>query len=340
MTSEQNKIADEAIQKLNQIRSQIAAKQGNVNDLTQRYNDILMEIKGGLHDVLNPMKDAVHDYWANNNKVNIREIPVCGTLQKQPKYNEATKVVGGGVIDTIISDIKENPINYADLIQITEKQQAGRGAGQEVRRIRIPQIGQPKWVQELESDLRLFKQRRKTKVYYDPESLVRGIPAKQKEKKILKSKTLFVLLDTSGSMLWTHSKGHSVLELVASYIVPIAQKFQGELWQVDDGTPSKIIPLKDLTKATVKGIPIQGGGGTNFDEVWRLLKKKKDEITEKIGKEAEFMTILLTDAVVSWNLELMPDNLIIVTLPETQSHLPHLDVNRNQKAILVTPDNK
>lgn len=36
----------------------------------------------------------------------------------------------------------------------------------------------------------------------------------------------------------------------------------------------------------------------------------------------------------------MPDNLIIVTLPETQSHLPYLDANRNQKAILVTPDNK
>lgn len=340
MNQEQNKIADKALGELNEIRSQIAGRVGDVTELHKRYNEIVMQVKAGLHDVLNNAKNAPQEYWKENNDININEFPSCGNLQRQPKRNAADTLIGAGVVDNIRNEIKENPLDYAELQEITADASPGSGAGEELRRIKVRDIGQPRWIAEMQSELKLFKQRSKTKGFYDPEGLARGMVWREKQKKVQRAKTLWIALDTSGSMLGTMSRGESVLELVASYIVPIAREFQGELWQVDVGIPTEIYPLKSLRESTVKGIPIKGGGGTEFDEVFRLLNKKKEEFKKTMGDKTDFMTIFLTDAIVDWNEDLMPDNLLIITLKETESHLPFLDPARNQKAILIEADAK
>lgn len=338
MNQQQNKIADKALEELNEIRSQIANRVGDADELTKRYNDIVLEVKAGLHDIINNAKKAPEEYWKENNTINISEFPACGSIQRQPKHNAGDKLVGAGVVDAIRNEIKENPLDYAELQEITADAAPGSGAGNELRRIKVKDIGQPKWIAEMQSQLKLFKQRSKTKGFYDPEGLARGMVWKQKEKKVMRSKTLWIALDTSGSMLSTQSKGESVLELVASYIVPIAREFQGELWQVDVGVPTEIYKLKELKESTVRGIPVKGGGGTEFDEVFRLLNKKKAEFKEQLGPQTEFMTIFLTDAIVDWDVNLLPDNFLIITLAQTESHLPPLDESRNQKAILIEVD--
>jgi hypothetical protein len=136
--------------------------------------------------------------------------------------------------------------------------------------------------------------------------------------------------------MWQGSyRGRNLMQLLASYIPPVAKDFDGELWQIDAGRPTHIIPLHELKGSDF--LDVRGGGGTNYDESFELIRERKKEI-EKEGKESQFLTILFTDTEVYWNLALMPDNLLIVTLKPKESGLPELDITRNQKAILIEVD--
>lgn len=335
MDKEHKKIVEEAIAKLNELHQKINSGQRDSISLKQEYNDIIMSVQNGLYDVIHVLQEnGLTNYWKHNNSIDISEFPSCGVLDNQPVFDAVDEAIGTVELDNIISEIKNNPVDFSDLQDIASDTQSGFGVGDVSIRIIPPDIGLPKWISELISELKLFKQRIKTKVYYDPESLVRGIPAKQKEKRVLSAKTLWVLLDTSGSMLATAIKGKRVLDVLAAYIPPIANKFQGELWEIDAGAPTNIINLKDLTKSKMKGILIKGGGGTRFNKTFRILSEKRKEIKEKYGKNAEFMTVLITDAIVEWDFPL-PENLIIVTTSSTSDKLPKLDEKKNQKAIIV-----
>ena len=344
MDAKQNKIADDAIRKMSELRSQIASKTGDVKKLTKEYNNLVAETKALLNDVLMPLKNANPKYWENHNKVNIRNIPVCGTLERQPEFSSSDVIVANAEADVIRNIIKADPINYADLEEMTGESMRGYGSGNYAQEVTPPNLGAPKWVKELTTDLRIFKGRTRIKEDYDMESMVRGLPRGQKAKKQRTEKSLFVLIDTSGSMSGRASRGYTILELVAGYIVPIAKKFLGELWNVDDGAPSSKTPLKQIRKEAVKNmgknasLTFVGGGGTNFDQVFRELAEKKQELQKKQGKNIEFMTIFLTDADATWDESLLPDNLIIVTIPQGVKYLPYLDPKKNQRAIVAQVD--
>ncbi len=328
---------DTAIEKLNDLKAQIAAG-ASYEEMNQSYNDIVTNVNSSLSDLLSEIKKGLDDYWQDNNSVNTAKSKPCGILDRQPEISEGDRITGQGVVDDITAEVRDNPIDYGNLREIAAKGTPGRGTGSTRGKIRLPEIDEePAWISELETEINVFKRRGKTKSYYDPLELSRGIPAKEREKKLLKEKSLWILLDVSGSMFSYSYKGKSIIELLASYIPPIANQFEGELWQIDQGSANKIIKLEDLRGDDIRnlGMDIRGGGGTDFDEAFRQLARKKEEISEKIGGEAEFMTILFTDAEVYWNPDLMPKNLLIVTVKTKEESLPNLDEDKNQRAIVI-----
>lgn len=329
---------DSAVQKLNDLKSQIAAG-ASYEEMNNSYNEIVQGVNSSLSELLGEIKKGLDDYWEQNNSVNTAKSRPCGILDRQPDISEGDRITGQGVVDDISAEVRDNPIDYANLKEIGPHGKPGRGTGSTRGKIRLPKIDEePTWITELETEVNVFKRRGKTKSYYDPLELSRGIPAKEREKKLLKQKSLWILLDVSGSMFSYTYHGKSIIELLASYIPEIAKSFEGELWQIDEGAPNKIIKLDDLRGEDIKDIEIRGGGGTDFNAAFKLLAKKKEEISEQIGGEAEFMTILFTDAEVYWNPDLMPSNLIIVTVKTKESSLPSLDEEKNQKAIVITND--
>ena len=344
MNAQQNKVADDAITQMSKLRSQIASRSGDLKSLTKEYNDLVAKTKASLNDVVLPLKDANKKYWEKHNKINIRNIPVCGTLERQPDFSASDVIAANAEADVIRNIVKADPINYADLEEMTNESMRGSGAGNYAHEVTPPNLGAPKWIKELTTDLRIFKGRTRIKEDYDFESMVRGLPRKQKAKKQRTEKSLFICIDTSGSMSGRTSRGYTILELVAGYIVPIAKKFLGELWNVDDGAPSHKTPLKEIRKEAVKKmgenarLTFVGGGGTNFDQCFRELAERREELQEKQGKNVEFMTIFLTDADATWNEKLLPNNLIIVTIPQGVHYLPYLDPKKNQRAIVAQLD--
>lgn len=329
---------DSAIQKLNDLKGQIAAG-ASYEQMNNSYNEIVQNVNSSLSELLGEIKKGLDDYWQENNSVNTSKSRPCGILDRQPDISEGDRITGQGIVDDITAEVRDNPIDYSNLKEIAERGKPGKGTGSSRGKIRLPQIAEePYWITELETEVNVFKRRGKTKSYYDPLELSRGIPAKEREKKLLKQKSLWILLDVSGSMFSYSYHGKSILELLASYIPVIAGQFEGELWQVDEGAPNKIIKLEDVRGDEIRELDVRGGGGTDFNEAFRLLAKKKEEISERIGGEADFMTILFTDAEVYWDPKLMPSNLIIVTVKTKERSLPPLDEEKNQKAIVITND--
>jgi len=342
MNAKQQKITSDAIERLNEIRSKVASKTGDIKELRKEYRDLVSEVKGRLSDILHPMENSNERYWQKHNKVNIKNIPVCGTLERQPELDAGDKIVADTESNVIKQIIKNNKINYADLHEMTNESMRGSGgSGDMGYEIEPSNVGIPKWVKELQSDLRVFRGRQKTKEDYDFESMVRGLPRKQKAKKNLREKSLFILLDTSGSMFGRSSRGHSIIELVAGYILPIAKKFSGELWFVDSGDASEKVSLKIIRKDQVKNhkpvLNVVGGGATVFDDALKDLNDTKERFRQKQG-DTDFMTVFLTDADTTWTESLLPTNLIIVTVPEGQRYLPFLDPKKNQRAIIAQVD--
>lgn len=338
MKDQQIEDVDNAIAKLNDLKSNIAAG-ASYEEMNQQYNEIVQNVNSSLAELLGEIKKGLDEYWEQNNSVNTAKSRPCGILDRQPEVSEGGRIAGQGIVDDITAEVRDNPIDYANLKEIAARGTPGSGAGNSRGNIRLMTIDEePYWITELETEINVFKRRGKTKVYYDPLELSRGIPAKEREKKLLKQKSLWILLDVSGSMFSYSYHGKSIMELLASYIPVIARQFEGELWQIDQGAPNKIFKLEDLNGNEIKELEIRGGGGTDFNEAFRLLAKKKEEISEQIGGEADFMTILFTDAEVYWDQKLMPSNLIIVTVATKEESLPKLDEERNQKAIIITDD--
>lgn len=326
---------DEAIKKLNDIKEKIASG-ADYNEMNDEYNGVVTDVNSSLADILKDIKQGVDDFYKENNSVNRSKARPCGIQDRQPDISEGERITGQGIVDDISAEIRDNPIDYANLKEIQGKGTPGKGTGSSRGNVILPRIDEePWWISELEIDLNLYKRRGKTKVYYDPLELSRGIPSKEREKKLLKQKTLWLLLDVSGSMFGYSYKGKSILEILASYIPVIAGSYEGELWQIDEGSPNKIIKLEDLRSDDIRSLQVSGGGGTDFNNAFKLLKKKKETLSEEAGGDVEFMTILFTDAEVHWDQKLMPDNLIVVTLETQKGSLPNLDPEKNQKAILI-----
>lgn len=329
---------DESLKKLDDLKQKVAGG-ADYTEMNNEFNDIVQNVNSSLSGLFAEIKKGLDDFYEENNSVNRAKSKPCGIMDRQPELSEGEKITAQGVVDDITAEIRDNPIDYANLKEIGARGTPGRGPGSSRGKIILPEIqDEPYWITELETDLNLYKRRGKTKVYYDPIELARGIPAKEREKKLMKQKTLWILLDVSGSMFGYSYKGKSILELLASYIPVIAGAFDGELWQVDEGTANKIIKLEDLRGDDIRNLDVSGGGGTDFNQAFRQLAKKKEQLSEETGGEVDFMTILFTDAEVYWDKSLMPNNLVVVTVKTKESSLPFLDPEKNQKAIVITED--
>ena len=305
----------------------------------QKYHNSVIEINRELADILNPAREDVKDFYEKHNEVETKDSKPCGVFENQPEYTANDEVIGNTVIDEVIEQIKNDPIKWGDLQEIAPNQfSVGTGKGNESGRVEIPKHVYPKWINKIESDVKLFFRRSRSKEYYDEESLARGIPRRRNIKKNAKVRSLFVLLDVSGSMWGRSYKGVPLIELMISYFPHIANRFDGEIWQIDDGAPNMKEDLKKLRSKKMRDMALKGGGGTDYNIAFRMINDLKAKL-ESEGKESEFMTMVFTDGGVYWNMDLIPDNLLIVAPNPPDAPLPKEDKEKNRKIILIDVDN-
>lgn len=304
----------------------------------EQYSNVITEINSKLSDVLNPIRSSVKEFYKYHNKIDIKEIKPCDLFERQPKYSSGDEVIGNTAIDEVLEEIRNDPDRYRNLQEINpDIFNQGRGKGDLSDRVEIKRPVYPEWIKKIDTEAKLFFRRGKTKEYYDEESLTRGVPRRKKVKKYKREKSLFVLLDVSGSMWSGTWRGVPLIELMIRFFPAIANQFEGELWEVDYGSPSVIIPLKQLRGSAVKEMSLHGGGGTNYDESFALINDKK-KLLGLEGKTADFMTIVFTDGDVKWNPSVMPDNLIIVAPKAKERTLPPDNEEKNWKSILIDVD--
>ena len=237
--------------------------------------------------------------------------PPCGLNNKKNNIDPTTQIE----IDTEISDIKriitDDPMKFPEITDTVFEVSQGGDAGDDEGVVTFVELAKPSWVNLINLDLKdwQYSERETSKDWYDVEDLIRGVEAKERAKKYEPKDVVYTLIDTSGSMMGTGKDGKTYLEILGGYLPFIVGSFNGEVWCVDTKIHDKVDNKQarenfDLAQ-TFKA---RGGGGNDWTEAFSQL------IALQKKKKAEFMTIILTDALMDWNLTLLKQikNLIVV----------------------------
>ncbi len=255
--------------------------------------------------------------------------PPCGFNNKKNNVDAKTQID----INTEITDIKriitQDPLNFPEITStVFEVAKPGGGAGEEEGTVNFVDLAKPSWVNLINSDLKDWKysEREKSKDWYDVEDLIRGIESKERAKKFEPKETVYTLLDTSGSMMGSGKDGKTYLEIVGGYLPFIVGSYNGQVWCVDETIQLKIDNkearegFKKAEKYSANNLmAVAGGGGNDWTQAF-------NELIQLQAQKQEFMTIILTDALMDWSLDLLRKlkNLIVIVPnePEMKSAIP------------------
>jgi len=286
-------------------------------EILKDVNSIVSKVNIDLSDYYKTLKTdvALQKAKAQSVKDISRKVKACPILEEVREISESQRQVAISTVQAIKDIVKNNKTDF-DAVDISDRgddkgsSESGDGKGYEEK---IVNVGMPKWVQEIENSVKSKFKRIKKREYFDVEGLFRGVTRKKKEKGMKKIDYVYFLLDVSGSMSGFSYKGVPLKNLLASYIPPIAKKYEGQYVQVDGG---KVIPtdLKVLSKGEIKSIILGGGGGANFPEAIEWIKN--DIITQGITNP---IVIMASDAHEDFDFELLP-NTIFVTTDEGWQH--------------------
>lgn len=288
----------------------------------------MREVSDVVDPIVSRLYDRMDDLQRRKGETS-EEVQTCGTCKaiKNIKSSEAKKAAQ--VQDEIIEQIKANPHVFKDVAVVNESTSISDGSsGGDASRVRVvlPEIGTPKWVKELKEMVKGFVggTRQRSKDYYDPEDLVRGILSKQPEKKIKKQQYIYTVLDTSGSMNASAGGGKSFLQLMTSQIPAIVREYEGEIICCDTQIRYPIYQNKQVRQALsdAGNFAYAGGGGTDFDLAYNYVIRQMEEIRKK-SPNAEALVITLTDAGVNWNIDKIKElkNFVVVTSPKERKNV-------------------
>lgn len=289
--------------------------QNRVDAEMREVSDVVDPIVGRLYDRMDELQRG---------KGNVsEEVTTCGTCKAIKNLKSSSAKKAAEVKDEIIEQVKANPHIFKDVPVVSGSTQISSGGGVGSKRVfvRLPEIGTPKWVKELRDMVRGFAggTRKRSKDYYDPEDLVRGMLSKQPEKKIKKEQFIYTVLDTSGSMSSGTNSGMSFIQLMTNQIPAIVREYEGEIILCDTEIHYPIYSNKQIRKALsdTGNFAYAGGGGTDFDLAYDYIIRQMEEIRKKTPK-AEALVITLTDAGVNWNIDIIKElqNFVVVTTPK------------------------
>jgi hypothetical protein len=287
-----------------------------VNNERREISDIIEPITDRLYDKLNKS--------AREKGVISDSVPTCGTAKAVGNYKSSDVKKADEVRNEIIEQVKQNPHVFKEIAGIADRAteiSSGQGMGSDRGAVVLPEIGTPKWVKELKTIVRGFVSGKKgrSKDYYDPEDLVRGMLTKQPDKKITKEIYIYTVLDTSGSMNTLVDGRRTYIQIMMGVIPALVREYQGEVILCDTQIHRPIYSNERIREALEKSgkFIYAGGGGTDFDLAYRYIIEQVSEVKKK-NKNAEALVLTLTDAGVNWNLRLIEEikNFVVVTTPK------------------------
>jgi len=299
-----------------------------------------MEVDRELSDIIAPIREK-----QNNCKKPAmhKKFQVCDIFETHPHVSDAEAEVATSYVDDIIREAIADPVKWGDLRQATPEvfTPPGKGTGNQKALIKIVEPLIPGWMKELGESIKVMFKRRKTRRDLETDTLDWKVGYKDKGKHNVRHNTVYCLLDTSGSM-WGATvkyKNKPVIEYMVSFFPAIAKKYTGEVLEIDTEVKNRL-NFKDITKDKMKNFFLSGGGGTNFDEGFKLLLSMKNELKEQ-GKDSDFTTVVFTDGDVAWPPDSSPlalDHMVIVTLKGAEGRTPATNPAKFRKVILIDTD--
>lgn len=311
----------------------------------EKYKEISENMAKDLKPIFDRLVKKSDDYIESHNSVDTEEYaPSCGITKRLPPLTPEQKNDLERQIDITKNTIKENPDDYPEISTMmnTGKPEAGSGKGANVGHVRIKKMPFPQWLDDLESNVNDYLNPKKGRKGMDYEAAVSGRIRKAKEKLITHENSLYVLMDTSGSM-WSYTDryGNPLLKVFTSFFPTIAEKYKGQVWFVDDAPKGTDIPMQDIIeledfKSTTK-VPIKGGGGTSFWGAFEVFKKKELAIQEQ-NPDAKVAMIVLSDMGVDLQTHphLIPEHCIFVTV----SSVGDYTIDKVKKVVDAKPDTR
>lgn len=282
----------------------------NSGEILKEVNQIVSKVNADLSEYYKTLKTDVALRKAKAQSVRdiSRKVMPCPIVEELKKnLTESKRQIAASTIEKFKKIIKKNKSDF-ETVDISERgddkgsSESGDGTGSEEA---IVNVGIPKWVKEIENSIKSKFIRVKRRDYFDVEGLFRGVTRKKKDKGMKKINYVYFLLDVSGSMEGHRYKGVPLKNWFASYIPPIAKKYEGQYVQVDGGT---VIPnsLKSLSKGEIKSIILGGGGGANFPEAIEWIKN--DIIDKNITNP---IVVMASDSHEDFDFELLPNTIYI-----------------------------
>jgi hypothetical protein len=275
----------------------------------EQYNDIMGRMGKDLKPIFDRMIQKSNDHIDEINPVDYSEyVPPCGITERNVPLTEEQIRDADNIVDQAITSIVDATEDYPEIVnQIPSRVRAMAdkgGSGMERGRVRMVQLEFPQWLEDIETEVKGYFTRKKGRKGYDWEEMVKGRISKAKERIIKAEDSLYVFIDTSGSM-WgnTDDNGVPLIKLFSSYLPVIASKYKGEVWQTtyahygDPDPIKKRVLLEDFKASDLespKELDIVSGGGTDFWGVWQYFDKKVREAKEK-NKDAKVQMIFFSD---------------------------------------------
>ena len=294
--------------------------------LEQEYSKTMNECNGKYMAELNSILQGMQEERkrAENPIFGAKDMPPpCGFSEKKVNDTPKQTIQINKEIHDIKRIITKDPMKFPEINSTVFQVSHGGDAGEEEGTVTFVELSKPAWVNLIKTDLKdwQYSERETSKDWYDVEDLIRGVESKERAKKYEPKEYVYTLIDTSGSMMGQGKGGKTYLEILGGYLPFIVSAYNGQVWCVD----TKIHCEYENTQAregfsVANEMSLGGGGGNDWTQAFEKLIALQDV------KGKEFMTIILTDALMDWSIELMRriKNLIVVipNEPEMKKAIP------------------
>ena len=309
--------------------------------IKSKFEDIQKEIAADLNPIFKRLINKQGALRDSMTPVEYEEFnPPCGIFEHAPVLTEEQKKEADDLVDVIETEVLDDPEELEQIRGMAKaasnKSAAGSGRGNNEGFVKLRRLKFPKWLDNIQTSLKDFFSVAVKRKGIDWEEAVKNTIVKPKAKLMNQDDSLYVFIDTSGSM-WglTDRNGVGLLELFASFFPKIAEKYQGQIWFSDyarynDPDPiTRAINLESLRKGDFDAdkFRIGGMGGTEFWGVWQYYDKKVRE-TKKNNPNAKSMLIFFSDMMADFasHPELILDkDVIFVTVEGMGSELTSVD---------------
>lgn len=276
--------------------------------IKSKFEDIQKEISADLNPIFKRLINKQGTLRDSMTPVEYEEFnPPCGIFEHAPVLTEEQKKEADDLVDVIETEVLDDPDELEQIRGMAKaastKGTAGSGRGDDRGFVKLRRLKFPKWLDNITTSLRDFFSVAVKRKGIDWEEAVKNTIVKPKAKLMNQDDSLYVFIDTSGSM-WGYEdrNGVPILELFASFFPKIAEKYLGQVWFSDyarynDPDPiSDVINLETLRKGDFDAdrFDIGGNGGTMFWGVWQYYDKKVRE-TKKNNPNAKSMLIFFSD---------------------------------------------